>query len=97
MAGNFGQDGWQYAASNFHVFEIEWTKEKITWLVDGKAYHTVEIADDAMNEFHAKQYILLNVAVGGEHAGRRDETTPFPAQMYVDRSAYRSVGVYREK
>jgi len=79
-------------ADNFHVFEIEWTKEKITWLVDGKAYHTVEITDDAMNEFHTKQYILLNLAVGGEHAGRPDETTPFPAQMYVD-----WVRVYKEK
>lgn len=79
-------------ADNFHVFEIEWTKEQITWLVDGKAYHTVEIADDALNEFHAKQYILLNIAVGGKDAGRPDETTPFPAQMYVD-----WVRVYQEE
>lgn len=79
-------------ADNFHVFEIEWNKEKITWLVDGKAYHSVDITDEAMNEFHAKQYILLNIAVGGTHAGRPDETTPFPSQMYVD-----WVRVYQEK
>ena len=71
-------------ADNFHVFEVEWTKEKMTWLVDGHAYHSVDITAEAMNEFHASQYILLNIAVGGTHAGRPDQTTPFPAQMYVD-------------
>lgn len=71
-------------ADNFHVFEIEWTKEKMTWLVDGHAYHSVDITAEVMSEFHANQYILLNIAVGGTHAGRPDQTTPFPAQMYVD-------------
>ena len=79
-------------ADNFHVFEIEWNQDKITWLVDGKAYHSVDITDEAMNEFHAKQYILLNIAVGGTYAGRPDKTTPFPAQMYVD-----WVRVYQEQ
>jgi beta-glucanase (GH16 family) len=79
-------------ADKFHVFEIEWTNEKITWLVDGEAYYTVDITDETLSEFHAKQYILLNIAVGGTHAGRPDETTPFPALMYVD-----WVRVYKQK
>ena len=79
-------------ADNFHVFEVEWNNEEITWLVDGESYHSVDVTDDVMNEFHAQQYILLNIAVGGTHAGRPDETTPFPAQMDVD-----WVRVYQEK
>ena len=71
-------------ANAFHVFEIEWSKEKVAWLVDGKKYHEVDITADAMQEFHDEFYILLNIAVGGEHAGRPDDSTPFPAYMYVD-------------
>ena len=71
-------------ADNFHVFEIEWDKEKIVWLVDGKKYHQTEISSKSRAEFQDDFYILLNIAVGGEHAGRPDETTPFPALMYVD-------------
>lgn len=79
-------------ADQFHVFEIEWNENKITWLVDGKAYHTTDITDKSMQEFHDEFYILLNIAVGGSHAGRPDDTTPFPSQMWVD-----WVRVYQQK
>ena len=71
-------------ADKFHVFEIEWDEKQIRWLVDGKAYHTAPITSEALSELHAKYYILLNVAVGGEYAGRPDATTRFPQCMYVD-------------
>ena len=71
-------------ADQFHVFEIEWTEKQIAWLVDGKKYHHVDISGENMEEFHRKFHILLNIAVGGASAGRPDETTPFPAYMFVD-------------
>lgn len=71
-------------ADSFHVFEVEWDEKQISWLVDGKKYNTVSITDPSMNEFHEKQYILLNIAVGGSTAGRPDDTTVFPQHMYVD-------------
>ena len=71
-------------AEKFHVFEIEWDEKKIVWYVDGKAYLEQDITSGKMSEFHAKFYILLNIAVGGKWAGRPDESTPFPAYMYVD-------------
>ena len=79
-------------ANAFHVFEIEWSKEKIAWLVDGNKYHEVDITAESMKEFHDEFYVLLNIAVGGEHAGRPDSSTPFPALMYVD-----WVRVYQKK
>ncbi|MDA8563594.1 family 16 glycosylhydrolase [Mariniblastus sp.] len=79
-------------AENFHVFEIERNEREITWLVDGESYNAVDITDKTMNEFHGKQDILLNIAVGGTYAGRPDETTPFPSQMCVDWGR-----VYQEK
>ena len=57
-------------ADRFHVFE--------------RPYCEADISAESMSEFHHKFYVLLNIAVGGEWAGRPDETTPFPALMYVD-------------
>lgn len=71
-------------AQRFHVFEIEWSKDKIVWRVNGKKYCESDISGSEMNEFHNNFYILLNIAVGGKDAGRPDKSTPFPAQMYVD-------------
>ena len=71
-------------AEQFHVFEIEWNEQEIIWYVDGQPYSTVSITDETMEEFHGPFYILLNIAVGGTAAGRPDDSTPFPALMYVD-------------
>lgn len=71
-------------ADDFHVFELEWDENKVTWLVDGQAYADFSINSDDLNEFHQDFFILLNIAVGGTWAGRPDDATPFPQYMYVD-------------
>ena len=71
-------------AGEFHVFEIQWNDKQIVWSVDGVKYHEQDISKPAMKSFHKDFYILLNVAVGGEWAGRPDDSTPFPSLMYVD-------------
>ncbi|MDX1460580.1 MAG: glycoside hydrolase family 16 protein [Xanthomonadales bacterium] len=71
-------------ADAFHVFEIVWDEAHIEWFVDGQSYASTPISDPEMSEFHLPFFILLNIAVGGRGAGRPDETTPFPAHMYVD-------------
>ena len=71
-------------ADKFHVFELEWNEKKMVWYVDGTAYCEADITEKNMSEFHDKFYILLNIAVGGSHAGRPDDSTPFPSLMYVD-------------
>ncbi|PLX17374.1 MAG: beta-glucanase/beta-glucan synthetase [Salinivirgaceae bacterium] len=71
-------------ADSFHVFELEWDSKKIAWIVDGHQYASTSIEEDDRSEFHKDFFILLNVAVGGSHAGRPDSTTNFPQKMYVD-------------
>ena len=71
-------------ADRFHVFEMEWDERRITWKVDGKEYASTDISTADDSEFHQPFYILLNLAVGGTHAGRPDATTRFPQSMYVD-------------
>ncbi|WKK67160.1 glycoside hydrolase family 16 protein [Lutimonas zeaxanthinifaciens] len=69
---------------DFHVFELEWDAKEISWYVDGEKYATVDITTSELTEFHKEFFILLNLAVGGRHAGRPDESNVFPQQMYVD-------------
>lgn len=71
-------------ADDFHVFELEWTKEKVSWLVDGKLYAEFSIEGKEFSMFHKEFFFLLNIAVGGTYAGRPDETSAFPEYMYVD-------------
>ena len=76
----------------FHVFELEWNKNKISWFVDGKEFASTPISSAEFSEFQEEFFILLNVAVGGAFAGRPDETSVFPQHMYVD-----WVRVYKHK
>lgn len=76
------QDG--IFADAFHVFELEWTPDTITWLVDGKAYASISITEAVYDAFRKPFFILLNIAVGGTYAGRPDNTTVFPQCMYID-------------
>jgi len=71
-------------ADAFHVFALEWSPERLTWFVDGTPYASMDISSDAFSEFRKDFFILLNIAVGGRHAGRPDATTQFPQHMYVD-------------
>jgi len=67
----------------FHTYSIDWTPEKITFLLDGNAIHAETIQSD-MKEFLRSFYLILNVAVGGFWPGNPDATTQFPSTMYVD-------------
>ncbi|MDJ0654445.1 MAG: glycoside hydrolase family 16 protein [Xanthomonadales bacterium] len=69
-------------ADAFHVFEIEWDEQRITWRVDGEQYASTPIDADERSEFHQDFFILLNIAIGG--SGRPNDSTPFPQVMYVD-------------
>ena len=71
-------------AGAFHVFEVEWNAQTLTWFVDGKQFASTSISGDEFSEFHRDFFILLNIAIGGRAAGRADDTTDFPVRMYVD-------------
>ena len=71
-------------SDDFHVFDLEWTKESLTWFVDGNQVGSMAIDTPQLSEFHKEFFILLNIAVGGSHAGRPDNTTEFPQKMIID-------------
>ena len=72
--------------SDFHLFSIEWEKDKITWFVDNNQVFTItrdELAPDNW-PFNERFYIILNCAVGGDFCKNPDSTTIFPQSMQID-------------
>lgn len=72
--------------TKFHVYSVEWNSDSIKWLLDGKQYHQVIIRDsvNSTGEFHKPQYIILNLAIGGDWPKNPDESTVFPDTVFVD-------------
>lgn len=70
----------------FHVYAIDWTKEKIDFFVDNKLVYSFNPKEK--NEktwpFDQKFFILLNVAVGGNFGGPEVDDTIFPQQFSID-------------
>jgi beta-glucanase (GH16 family) len=74
-----------FFADAFHVFEIEWNEEWVIWRLNSEEYARFDITKDYLTEFRSEKFfILLNLAIGGAHAGVPDESTVFPQYMYVD-------------
>ena len=71
----------------FHVYAIEWTKEKIDFFYDADRIFTFdnEGKGEAAWPFDKPQYLLLNFAIGGEWGGQKgvDESV-FPQQYLID-------------
>jgi beta-glucanase (GH16 family) len=73
--------------ADFHLFEVEWSRDRITWKIDDVAYNSVTPANlppGGRWVFEHPFFIILNVAVGGHFVGPPDSTTVFPQTMLVD-------------
>ena len=53
--------------SEFHIYEVEWTAEKITFLMDGVPH--LEFDNNDSTPFQEDFFIILNVAMGGTLGG----------------------------
>jgi beta-glucanase (GH16 family) len=74
-------------ADDFHVYAVEWTTNQIKWFVDARPYFTLTPASLPAGKawvFSQPQFLLLNLAVGGNWPGHPDATTTFPQRMTVD-------------
>lgn len=80
---------------DFHVYSMEWTAEKIDFFIDGKKYHSFakESDDPAVWPFNKPQFMILNLAIGGDWGGQKGiDDAIFPAVFEVD-----YVRVYQKK
>jgi beta-glucanase (GH16 family) len=77
------------ATTDFHLYAIEWTADRIDFFVDDQKYYTVEKSvlggSESQWPFEQPFYLILNVAVGGNWGGQKgvDETI-WPQRMEVD-------------
>ncbi len=74
-------------ADGFHIFAVEWTTNQIQWFVDTNLFFAATPASLPVGStwvFMQPQFLLLNVAVGGNWPGNPDGTTVWPQQMLVD-------------
>jgi beta-glucanase (GH16 family) len=70
----------------FHNYQLTWTADRIDIGVDGKVFFSFanpHNGDKAQWPFDAPQYLLLNVAMGGQLGGPVDEAI-LPVRMEVD-------------
>ncbi len=87
VGGSYTLPGGAALADDYHVFAIEWTTNQIKWYMDNVQYFTATPASlpgGGTWPFTQPQFLLLNVAVGGNWPGNPDGTTVFPQQMLVD-------------
>jgi len=87
IGGPYTLAGGAAFADDFHVFAIEWETNRIRWYVDSQLYFTVtptNLPKGAQWVFSQPQFLLLNVAVGGNWPGNPNGTTTFPQRMIVD-------------
>ena len=62
------------ASSQFHVYGMEWTPDKIAFSIDGTVFYTYNPATKNASTwpFDSNQFIILNVAMGGNFGGNID-------------------------
>jgi beta-glucanase (GH16 family) len=74
-------------SDDFHLFAVEWEANVIRWYVDHELFFTLtpaKLPPGAQWVFNKAQFIIMNVAVGGDWPGTPNATTVFPQRMFVD-------------
>jgi len=73
--------------NKFHIWRMDWDKNFIRLYLDNELLNEVDLSKtinpDGFNPFHQPQYILLNLAIGGDHGGDPSQTI-FPIAYEVD-------------
>ncbi|MCM5662296.1 glycoside hydrolase family 16 protein [Galbibacter mesophilus] len=72
---------------SYHVYAVEWTPEKIDFLLDGTVYNSFknEYKTTAEWPFDQKFHLKINIAIGGMWGGRKGiDDSVFPQEMLVD-------------
>ena len=73
-------------SNDFRVFKLDWTKERLQFYIDDVLYFTVNNDGRGVDfyPFIAPQYLLMNLAIGGNFGGSTIDDSIFPVRMEVD-------------
>ncbi len=87
VGGTYTLPGGAALADGFHTYAVQWTPNQIQFFLDTNLFFTATPAglpSGGTWVFSQPQFLILNVAVGGNWPGNPDSTTVFPQQMLVD-------------
>lgn len=70
--------------SKYHIYTLEWYKDRLIFLLDGKKYH--EYRKEQSSEWHFNQsaFLILNVAYGAWGGSCGMDNNIFPKSMKID-------------
>ena len=66
----------------FHEYAVEYSPDHITFVVDGKPYHTIDHTQAQL--YDVPWYIILNTACGGPWPRPIDSRTVLPTYHIID-------------
>ena len=85
-------------AQKFHVWRLDWDEKELVFYLDDEELNRIPMESirngrigKEVNPFNYPQYILLNLAIGGDNGGTIDDAA-FPMYYFVD-----YVRVYQKK
>ena len=80
-------------SNGFHTYAIEWKKDRIDFIVDGRVNGTFTVADTGRRGwvYNLEFFLILNLAMGGTYAGEYIDPTLNQAQLSVDYIRFYSV------
>lgn len=73
--------------NEFHVYAVEWTKEKIDWFMDDKKVFSFKNEGTGTDvwPFDKPQYLILNLAIGGGWGGQKGvDLKSLPQRLLID-------------
>lgn len=70
----------------FHIYAIEWTKDKMDFFVDDQLVYTFapEVKNENIWPFDQPFFFIVNVAVGGNFGGHDVDDSIFPQEYLID-------------
>jgi len=73
------------ACSAFHTYQMDWTPQQVRFGIDGKSHFVYKNAGTGKAQwpFDAPQFLILNIAIGGDLGGPVDDAI-FPVRMEID-------------
>ena len=81
--------------TKYHIWRMDWDPDFIRLYLDDELLNEIDLSKtinpDGFNPFHQAEYILLNLAIGGDNGGDPSQTI-FPIQYMVD-----YVRIYQKK
>ncbi len=80
-------------AAQWHTYGMIWSKGSVSYYIDDYTHPYATYTPASLNGFSGavwpfdsdqSNFIILNLAIGGDWPGPPDATTPFPSEMLVD-------------